>query len=138
VKLNTKTRYGVRAMYEIAKADQEEGIFQKDISLHQKISLKYLDHIIDSLKTARLITTVRGHKSGYKLARPATDITMLDIHYAFGPDICIVDCLIRTSVCEMVTTCPSREFWGGLNNLIYDYLKSVSLDDLVKKHIPFE
>jgi Rrf2 family protein len=125
-------------MVEIAKSDQKEGIFQKDISLHQKISLKYLDHIIDSLKTARLITSVRGHKSGYKLARPATEITMLDIHNAFGPDICIVECLTRTSVCEMVPTCPSREFWGGLNNLIYDYLKSVSLDDLVKKHIPFE
>jgi Rrf2 family protein len=125
-------------MYEIAKANQDEGIFQKDISLHQKISIKYLDHIIDSLKTAKLITTVRGHKSGYKLARPATEITMLDIHNAFGPDICIVDCLARTSVCEMVSTCPSRGFWGGLNNRIYDYYKSVSLDELVKKHIPVE
>ncbi len=138
MKLNTKTRYGVRTMYEIARVNQEEGVFQKDIAHLQNISLKYLDHIIDALKTAGLITTVRGHKSGYKLARPATEISMLDIYNAFGPDICIIDCLVRTSVCDMVSTCPSREFWGGLNNLIYDYMKSVSLDDLVKKHTLLE
>lgn len=52
----------MRAMVEIAKADQKTGIFQKDISKNQKISLKYLDQIIQSLKTAGLIVNVKGKK----------------------------------------------------------------------------
>lgn len=47
---------------DIAKADQETGIFQKDISENQKISIKYLDHIIHSLKIAGLIINIKGKK----------------------------------------------------------------------------
>ncbi|NLB92194.1 MAG: Rrf2 family transcriptional regulator, partial [Bacteroidales bacterium] len=71
MKFNTRTRYGIRAMLEIASHPAEQGVFQKDIAENQEISIKYLDHIIRDLKVAGLLVNAKGKKSGYVLTRPA-------------------------------------------------------------------
>jgi len=133
MKFNTQIRYGMRAMVEIAKVDQAIGIFQKDISENQKISIKYLDHIIHSLKTAGLIINIKGKKSGYRLTRNASEITMLDIHNAFEPEIAVIECLSEHIICEMDPICYTNHFWRGLNERIIDYFTNVTLEDLVNK-----
>lgn len=134
MKFSTRTRYGIRAILEIAINENGTGVFQKDIAINQKLSNKYLDHIISSLKIAGLICNVKGKKSGYILTRPPDQITMLDVHNAFEPEICVVECLSGIVKCEMQETCVTQEFWQGLNNRIEDYLKGVSLADLLKKN----
>ena len=133
MKFSTKTRYGMRAMVEITIADQKQGIFQKDISKNQQISLKYLDHIIQALKTSGLIVNVKGKKSGYRLTRPASEITMLDIHTAFEPEIAVIDCMSQHIECEMKEICYTYPFWSGLNKVVEDYFNNATLEDLVKK-----
>ena len=133
MKFSTKTRYGMRAMVEIAKADSKKGIFQKDISKKQKISIKYLDHIITALKTAGLIINVKGKKSGYRLTRSASEITMLQIHTAFEPEIAVIECLSEHIECEMEKICYTFPFWSGLNKLVKDYFTNVTLQDVVDK-----
>jgi Rrf2 family protein len=133
MRISTKTRYGMRAMVEIAKADPTKGIFQKDISNNQKISIKYLDHIIQSLKTAGLIINVKGKKSGYRLTRSASEITMYQIHTAFEPEIAIIECLSQYMTCEMEQICYTYPFWNGLNETIKNYFTNTTLDDLVTK-----
>ena len=130
MKFSTKTRYGIRTMLEIALNDQQDGVFQKDIAKKQDISVKYLDHIIHSLKAAGLIVNVRGKKSGYILTRSAGEITMLDIHNAFEPGICVIDCLAQGVECEREDFCQAKGFWGELNYRIQDYFKSVTLEDI--------
>lgn len=133
MKFNTQIRYGMRALVEIAKADQNTGIFQKDIADNQKISIKYLDHIIHSLKIAGLIINVKGKKSGYRLTRRAADITMLDIHNAFEPEIAVTDCQSEFITCELEKVCYTNPFWNGLNQHIIDYFTKITLDDVVNK-----
>ena len=133
MKFSTKTRYGMRAMVEIAKADPKKGIFQKDISKKQKISIKYLDHIITALKTAGLIVNVKGKKSGYRLTRDASEITMLQIHTAFEPEIAVIECLSEYVTCEMEKICYTYPFWLGLNKVVNDYFTSITLQDVVDK-----
>lgn len=134
MKFSTKTRYGIRTMLEIALQEEEAtGVFQKDIAKNQNISVKYLDHIIQALKSAEIIANTRGKKSGYVLTRPASEITMLDIHNAFEGQICVVECLSEDKICEREEKCTSKEFWSGLNGTIVDYLKSVTLEDLKGK-----
>ncbi len=130
MKFSTKTRYGIRAMLEIASDETQSGVLQKDIAEKQQISVKYLDQIIHELKTAGLIVNVRGRKSGYILTRKASEITMLDIHKAFEPGICVIDCLAKTAHCQMEDTCQTRGFWGELNNIILNYFQRVTLQDL--------
>lgn len=131
MKFSTRTRYGIRAMIEIAKHPGDKGVFQKDIAENQDISNKYLDHIIHGLKVAGLIATVRGKKSGYVLTRPADQITAYDIHNAFEAGICVIDCMSNTFQCDRKDGCEARGFWGVLNQQITEYFKSVTLKDLV-------
>jgi Rrf2 family protein len=131
MKFSTKIRYGVRAILEIAGTKGTDGIFQKDIAEKHHISFKYLDQIINSLKAAGLIVNVRGKKSGYRLTRKASEITILDVHNAFEHGICIVECISSSFRCELYETCLIREYWGGLNTIILEYLRKTTLQDIL-------
>jgi Rrf2 family transcriptional regulator, iron-sulfur cluster assembly transcription factor len=134
LKFNTKTRYGVRTVLEIALNQAKGSVFQKDIAEKQEISVRYLDNIIAALKTAGLISTLRGKKSGYILTRKPSEISIYDIHTAFEPGINIVDCLAVNKECEKELSCASKFFWNELNDLIVSYMKSKTIADMVEKH----
>ena len=119
-------------MMEIAQAIEPGGVFQKDIAVNQKISLKYLDQIIHALKTARLISNAKGRKSGYVLTRSPEEITIYDIHRAFEPGICLVDCVGSDFMCEFSGKCHTQSFWRNLNNLILEYFQSHTLKDIIE------
>lgn len=122
-------------MIEIAMHSPEKGIYQKDIAINQEISLKYLDHIIHSLKAARLIINVHGKKSGYILARDPSEITVYDIHKAFESGICVVECMVESIVCKRDSICLTKGFWKDLNGLVENYFMSVTLGNLIKDQI---
>lgn len=138
MKISTRTRYGLRAMIEIASGERDKGVFQKDIAASQSLSIKYLDHLIHALKTAGLISNAKGKKSGYILTRKPSEITVFDIHRAFEPGICIIECLSGHYRCDLSEGCRARGFWDKLNNLIYNYFNSVTLDDLVQGRVILE
>ncbi len=133
MKFNTKTRYGIRTMIELAMHWQGEGVFQKEISERQEISFKYLDHLISSLKASGLIESAGGRMSGYVLTKDPGDINMYDIYKAFEPELTIVDCLADGSTCTRSGECATKEFWDGLNKLIIGYLEDTKLLDLSQK-----
>ena len=121
-------------MLEIALNETENGVFQKDIAERQKISIKYLDNIIASLKTSGLIINTKGKKSGYKLTRKPSKIKIIDVYNAFEPGVAVVDCINRKYVCNLASTCGVRNFWKGLNTAITEYFESFTLEDLIKEH----
>jgi Rrf2 family protein len=135
LKIGTRTRYGLRTMLEIALSESTKGVFQKEIAINQSLSNKYLDHIIHSLKTAGLICNVKGKKSGYLLTRKPDDISIFEIHKAFEPDLCLVECLSGNYNCDRGEKCQARGFWKEFNLVIVNYLKSVTLADLMHKQI---
>lgn len=133
LKIGTRTRYGLRALIEIATNGINGGILQKDISLHQSLSNKYLDQIIHGLKSSGLIANVKGKKSGYRLNRDAEKITLLDVHNALEPGLFIVECLAPGCHCERTDDCPAYEVWGDLNKMIIQYMKNHTLADVLQK-----
>lgn len=136
MKFNTKTRYGLRTMLELAvNEDKEEGTFQKEIAENQDVSVKYLDHIIAALKAAGLVVNVGGKKSGYKLNRPAKDITIYDIYVAFEEELAIIDCLLPDGHCPRKQTCVLKDYWCDLNESIRTSMISQNLKDLAVKYL---
>ncbi len=135
MKFNTKTRYGLRTMIELAMINGDGGILQKDISKNQDISMKYLDHIVAHLKAAGLISNVAGKKSGYRLTRNADKISVYDIYRAFDHDLSIIDCLSEEGLCRRDKMCAARDFWDKLNERIIKYMASVRLSDLSDKQL---
>lgn len=133
MRINTRIRYGLRTMIEIASAENSAGVLQKEIATNQNISFKYLDSIILALKLKGLINTQKGKGSGYILARPAKEITMLDIYTAFEP-ISVVDCLQNNSVCEITEHCMAQCYWNEFRTDFSNILKNKTLEMLINEY----
>ncbi len=138
MKFSTRTRYGVRAVLEIALNQDKNGIYQKEIAQNQNISYKYLDQIINSLKVAGIVGKASGRKSGYVLIRKPAEITIYDIHNAFESGICVIDCMANSSTCKREKHCALRGFWGKLNNQVTQYFKSTTVKDLMIEQVKLD
>jgi len=134
MKLSTKGRYGTRAMIDIALYKESGSTLLKDISSQQGISLKYLDHILSSLRKAGLIKNVRGKGGGYSLTRPATQITLCDIIEAVEGTLSPVECVDNPEYCKKTSTCSAHDVWVKVRESIEDVLRSTSLQSLTESH----
>jgi Rrf2 family protein len=133
MKFNTKTRYGLRTMIEIAMHGNEKGVFQKEISERQEISFKYLDQIIAALKASGLIVNAEGRMRGYVLSKDPGRINVHDIYKAFAHELMITECLRGEGNCQRERNCATWEFWNGLNELIVDYMESTTVKQLAER-----
>ncbi len=130
MKLNSKVRYGLRAMIEIA-SQNGKGILQKEIAQKQDIPLKYLDTIITGLKAKGLIINYKGKKSGYILTKPANKISVYDIYCSYEPELCLVDCICAPCTCGKTGNCVSREIWTEVNATLKKTLMKKFLSDIL-------
>lgn len=131
--INSKVRYGLRTMLEIANATESTGVLVKDIAESQNISLKYLNPIIAALRVKGLITTSKGKGKGYRLTRDPNEITMYDIYTAFE-QINIVECINNHSYCEPIShICTSKNYWKELKNEFILLLQSKTLAQILKE-----
>ena len=134
MKIIKKVRYGLRAMMEISLNGSSSGILQKVISENQEIPLKFLDAIIADLKREGLLVNYSGKRSGYILARPASEISVYDIFRAFEPELTVVNCMCPGNICNRISICPAKDYWSDLNTKIKTQMKSSTLDQIVKRH----
>ena len=134
MRLSTRARYGLRLMFELAAKEKREPMFLKEIASRQNISEKYLSQIIVSLKNGGLVNTYRGAHGGYVLSRQPENISLLEIVELLEGDLSLVDCITAPDVCERVSICPTRSVWNNMSSLLKNYLKEVSLADLVKNN----
>lgn len=130
MKLSTRSRYGVRALVELA-IDYEKGPLQiKVIANREKISNKYLEQIVGVLKTAGLVISVRGPKGGYILARPPSEIKLLDVFDLLEGKVTAFDCLIDKSYCTRCGDCLTKKLWLKMQQAIEGVLTSVTLKEM--------
>jgi Rrf2 family protein len=131
MKLSTKVRYGTRAMLDLAAHYGNGPVFLKDVSRRQEISLKYLDRILSSLKTAGLVKTMRGAKGGYVLNYPPSKITLIRIVEVLDGPLNLVECVGNKNFCRRVNFCVMRDIWYELGRAMVVVLKTTTLEDLV-------
>jgi Rrf2 family protein len=130
MKLSTRSRYGVRALVELA-IDYEKGPLQiKVIANREKISNKYLEQIVGVLKTAGLVISVRGPKGGYILARPPSEIKLLDVFDLLEGKVTAFDCLVDKSYCTRCGDCLTKKLWLKMQQAIEGVLTSVTLKEM--------
>ncbi|MCX7953722.1 MAG: Rrf2 family transcriptional regulator [Bacteroidales bacterium] len=128
MKINTKIRYGLRTLINLALSDKP--LLLKDIAENNNISVKFLEHIIHDLKVKKLIINYKGKKSGYVLAKPANKITIYEVFNAFDDNV-FLDCLTNKNVCDRYNSCIARIFWKDFQNHINEFLKNKTLHDIL-------
>ena len=131
LKLSTKGQYGVRAMYEIAKAGSIGPVTIKEISEKQDVSVAYLEQILNKLRKAGIIQSVKGPGGGYMHARDPEKISIGQILKELEGPVAITSCLDPSEGCVRVDSCVTHLLWKSLGDNIERFLDSMSLQDLL-------
>ncbi len=135
MKLNTKGRYAVMAMADIACRGQGKAISMARIAERQRISLPYLEQLFSRLRRARLVSSMRGPGGGYMLARPAGEIYVGEIMKAVGEPVKMTRCnreLPDKGGCMGGEDCITHGLWTALSDHIYAFLDNISLQDVIE------
>jgi Rrf2 family transcriptional regulator, cysteine metabolism repressor len=131
MKLSSRSRYGFRAILELA-IEYGKGPMQiKTISDRESISNKYLEQLIAMLKAAGLVRSMRGPKGGYVLARPPKDIKLSEIFTTLEGPLLTVECLDHPEICPRMADCVTRDLWAQLQEAVLKILDSKTLQDMV-------
>ena len=133
MKLNTKGRYAVMALADIAKFDNSAPVSLRDISLRQGISLLYLEQIFSKLKKENLVQSIRGVNGGYILSKKPEQIKLANIFSAVQEDIKTVQCKKESKKgCNgKFTKCITHNLWDELESHINHFFEKKSLKDLI-------
>ncbi len=132
MKLSTRGKYGLYAMYYLAQHSGEGPQPLQDIATIGVPKL-YLEQLLGNLRRAGLISSVRGAQGGYQLARQAEEITLLDIVDAMEGPIELSECTSDESTCDRSCSCPVRWVWQQVTDSINNELAKIRLSDMLNK-----
>ncbi len=133
MKMTTKGRYGLRIMLELALHYGEGPFLLKEISQSENISIKYIHFLINFLKGAGLVKSLRGPKGGYVLAKAPSKITLRAIIEALEGPLSPVDCVDDPAFCDRVNICPAHKVWERIYQAELNVLDSLTLEQLISK-----
>ena len=131
MKLSTRGRYGIHAMYDLAVnyGDGPQSI--KCIAERQNIPEAYLEQLIAMLRRAKLVISNRGAQGGYRLAREPREITVGDVLRALEGGLNLVDCLEEDDACGKSCACPSRIVWMKIRDGLNQVVDGITLQDMM-------
>jgi Rrf2 family transcriptional regulator, iron-sulfur cluster assembly transcription factor len=132
MRLTTKGRFAVTAMIDLAMRNKDGPVTLADISERQKISLSYLEQLFGKLRRNALVSSVRGPGGGYNLAKPTDTVSVADIILAVDEPIDATQCGGKEN-CRDEGKCITHDLWMELNAHIFDYLRAVTLAELVAR-----
>jgi Rrf2 family protein len=156
MRISTRSEYGLRALMELG-IETRGALSLRDIAARQNISLDYLEQIMPALKSAGLIQARRGAQGGYQLARPASEITMLDILSTLEGSLDPMACLSSQPLppeldemnnqkavatradspvldtCGASGSCAVQEVWREVKTAMETVLRRLTLAELIER-----
>jgi Rrf2 family protein len=132
MKLSARSRYGARLLLDLAQHGQGRPVHLTEVATREELPVKFLEQIAIPLRQAGLLTSVRGPKGGYLLARPPAEISLAEVVAVLEGEE-LTDCLADAGRCRRVGTCLTRRVWQEAGRAFYDKLRSISLADLLNQ-----
>lgn len=132
MRMSTKAQSAVTATLSLALHYKEGPLNVADLSEEQGISVSYLEQLFAYLRRGGLVQGVRGPGGGYVLTRPASDISLADIVAAVDGQQASAEAA-RPGFGQNGQT---AEMWSDLSKTFYDFLKGITLEDVVKRSTP--
>jgi Rrf2 family cysteine metabolism transcriptional repressor len=143
---STKAEYGVRLMVELgrragdAAPDEAEPVALSAVAEAETLPLSYLEHLVAKLRQAELVTSVRGAHGGYRLAKPATEIAMIDVVEALEGAIAPMECfhvepegrVLCSHEIDGDRACATKLLWTRVQGGVTRALAGTTLAELVE------
>ena len=137
MKLNSRSRYAVMALADIASFNKQNPVSLRDISLRQNISLVYLEQIFSKLKKNNIVKSIRGTNGGYVLTKDPEQIKLSNIFSAVDEKVKTLQCKRESKKgCNgKATKCITHNLWDDLEMHINDFFDKKNLGDLLKNNL---
>ena len=134
MRITTWAEYGVICALHLAKRAEVGPIAGRELAEREKLPADYVEQILLRLRRAGIVTSTRGARGGYVLARPAHEISVREVIVAAELETFDLHCVshpINGERCSDAQNCSIRPVWMMLQNKINDVLESVALGDLL-------
>lgn len=132
MKLTTKGRYAVTAMLDLAIHGEQGPVCLNEVAMRQDISLAYLEQLFTRLRRQGLVESTRGPGGGYRLGRPAADISIAAVINAVDESMDSMRCHgVRN--CQRGERCLTHQLWEDLTTHVQDFLGGISLASLAAR-----
>jgi len=137
MKLNSRSRYAVMALADIASFNMQNPVSLRDISLRQNISLVYLEQIFSKLKKNNIVKSIRGTNGGYVLTKDPEQIKLSNIFSAVDEKVKTLQCKRESKKgCNgKLTKCITHNLWDDLEMHINDFFDKKNLGDILKNNL---
>ena len=135
MKFSTRVRYGLRAMVELAISEGDRPVPLAQLAQKQNLSIKYLENLFHQLREHRLVLSSRGPHGGYRLARPAGEITVLEVAQALDGHLQLVECVGNSRFCDQVAHCLTYPLWAELSKVLEERMSQISLEMLARNDL---
>jgi Rrf2 family protein len=137
---STKAEYGVRLMVELGRQPGSAPVALSSVAAAENLPLSYLEHLVAKLRKAGLVTSTRGAHGGYRLARPATEITMVEVVEALEGQIAPMECFHETPEGKVLCShevdgqhgCATKLLWTRVQGGVTRALAGTTLAELVE------
>ncbi len=132
--ISMKSRYAVRALVELARIEQSRSgrpVRLGDIAERRDMPLQFLEQVFAALRRAGVVRSRRGASGGYSLARPADDITVLQVVAALDGVPSPAEC--TQGRCDQVDTCGASSVWIEAKQALEQVLDGTSIGDLLRR-----
>ena len=134
MKLTTKSRYGMNAMYELVTRYGQGPVPLKLIAEKQNIPEAFLEQLMNQLRKAELVSSIRGAQGGYTLSRKPEEISVGEVLYALEGSMAPVDCLTDADSPCKNGGCAGRVLWGKIYAAIKDLVDHMTLAELAEEY----
>ena len=136
---STKAEYGIRLMVELGRQPGSEPVALSAVADSELLPLSYLEHLVAKLREAGLVASTRGAHGGYRLARPAREIEMLEVVEALEGPIAPMECfqpqregrVLCSHESDGDRACATKLLWTRVQGGVSKALAGTTLDELV-------
>lgn len=133
MKLSTRGRYGLKAMFQLGLYSGEGPIPLKQIADKQNLSESYLEQLFSVLRKEGLINSVRGAQGGYMLSRKPREITVGQVLRCLEGDMAPSDCVMEADgfECSREDECVTKLVWIKIKDSVDEVIDSITLQDMM-------
>ncbi len=136
MQITRQADYAVRAVFYLAQRDPVARVTTAEIAEKQHIPLTFLAKIIAQLSTAGLVRSTRGAHGGVALARPAGEISLLDIVEVIDGPMLLNECVADPTACPLGADCAVQHIWCDVQSELVERLAHTSFAYLASYHPP--
>jgi Rrf2 family protein len=133
MQFSTKARYATRILLRMARGKHDHVWRKQDLADLEGMPVDYVGQILLAIKRAGYVNSIRGIQGGFVLMRNPADLTLAEVVEATDGPICLVPCSDRRAACDRSATCAVQGVWEEASHVLRDYLRGVTIGELVRR-----